>query len=61
MGYKDMTFCNDWCNNTACHKNYNHIVEAQKPGNFLDLNNWMPIAFFVAPPQDCTERIPKET
>lgn len=61
MSYKDQTFCNDWCSNTNCFRNYQHIVEAQKPDGFLALNNWMPVSFFVDIPMDCTIRIPKET
>lgn len=59
MSYKDQTFCHDWCGTTSCFRNYQHIVEAQKPGNFLALNDWMPISFFVDIPLDCKERTPK--
>ena len=59
MCYKDQTFCGDWCDNKKCFRNYQHIVDAQQEGGFLQQNNWMPMAFFVAPPIDCEERIPK--
>jgi hypothetical protein len=61
MTYKDQTFCNDWCDNKQCFRNYQHIVEAQKENGFLNVNPWMPVSFFVAVPMDCKERIPKNS
>lgn len=60
MTYKDQTFCGDWCDNITCFRNYQHIVDAKKPDGFLAVNTWMPIAFFMVPPINCTERIPKD-
>ena len=60
MCYKDQTFCHDWCANTECFRNYEHIKEAQKEGGYLQRNPWMPVAFFVDIPLDCIERIPNE-
>lgn len=60
MTYKDQTFCQDWCDNKECFRNYQHILDAQQPGKFLAENPWMPISFFVDIPKDCTERIVKE-
>jgi len=59
MSYKDQTFCHDWCDNKQCFRNYQHIVDAQQPGQFLAENSYMPISFFVSVPLDCKERIPK--
>lgn len=60
MTYKDQTFCGDWCKKEDCFRNYKHIEEAQKPGGFLEKNPWMPVCYFVEPPVNCAERIPKE-
>ena len=61
MSYKDQTFCQDWCNNEDCFRNYKHIREASEPGGFLAVNPWMPVNFFVDIPVDCKIRIPKES
>ena len=59
MTYKDQTFCQDWRKKEDCFRNYTHIEDALKPGGFPEQNPWMPVCYFVSPPVDCTERIPK--
>lgn len=59
MSYKDQTFCQDWCANGECFRNYAHIREELKEGGFLKQNPRMPISFFVDVPLDCDKRIPK--
>ena len=59
MTYKDQTFCEDWCNNRECFRNYVHIKEAQEPGGYLFKNPWMPISFFIDVPKDCKDIIHK--
>lgn len=58
--YKDQSFCQDWCLKVDCFRNYNNIIIAQQPGQYLHENPWMPISFLMKPPKDCIERIPKE-
>ena len=57
MSYKDQTFCHDWCDNTQCFRNYQHIVDAFSK---KVIDETTPISFFVAPPLDCKERISKD-
>lgn len=45
MCYKDQTFCNNWCGNTDCFRNFEHCKEA--------LTQDLPICFFVNKPIDC--------
>lgn len=57
ISYKDQTFCHDWCKNEKCFRNYKHILDAKQPGGFLHENEWMPVCYFLVPPEDCNECI----
>lgn len=46
MCFKDQTFCNDWCSNIDCFRNFEHCKEA--------ITKELPICFFVNKPTDCT-------
>lgn len=56
MTYKAQTFCQDWCDNKECFRNYAHIEEANK-NNLIPES--IPVCYFVSPPIDCTNRIEK--
>lgn len=60
ISYKDMTFCQDWCKNTDCSRNYSHIKQEMEPEGFLAKNPWMPVCYYVDPPVDCSSRIPND-